>query len=226
MRAPPWLYLTLALICPACGFHAAARGSDGGAPDLGGLDLGFALGLSGSAAVSASTIDLTNEGTRDWAHWGYQQPSAVDRKALATSLLPNQIPIGAGALQTYTNDSVIYTWSDGAEHPTLSTSGGIYQLGTDGGFTLDIPADPAGQTLLLYVGGYKSRGELHATLSDAPDQAYDDASFSGDNDLEYNATYTVHFRAASPGQRLSIVWRAQSTSAADGNVTLQAAALR
>jgi hypothetical protein len=75
--------------------------------------------------------------------------------------------------------------------------------------------------LLVYVGGWNSGGKLVAHLSDGSAADFVHASFSGSG--QYKAVYTLTYRAASAGQRLTVQW---TQSSGNGNVTLQAAALQ
>jgi hypothetical protein len=221
-----------ALAVGACGFKPVAAhdlGVIGTPSDLGGGDLaGSTLrGVVGVGAVSPATVDLTHEGARDWIHWGYLGPDGVDRKAQAMPWLGGFTGQGSGVIESYDNNTVDFSWSDGDAHPVIAGTGsGLFVVGVGGGFGLRVPADTDERTLLVYVGGYRSRGAFHADVSDTPAVAFDDASFSRDDDGLYDATYTLRFRAGSPGQVLTVTWKAQSLSASDGNVTLQAVALR
>jgi hypothetical protein len=241
MRARLLVPLLFAFPYTGCGFRAVQ------APDLStngdGKDMAAALdiavappadltastlrGVLGAGAISVSAVDLTQRGTRDWEHWGYLTASGVDRKANVTAALGAFSELGSAAVQYYDNNTTNFSWSDGDLHPSVAgTTTGVYIVGVNEGFRLTVPADVVEQTLELYVGGFHGRGALHAEVSDAPLLGYDDASFSRDDAGLFNATYTLRFRAASAGQTLTVTWSAQSLSQADGNVTLQAAALR
>jgi hypothetical protein len=217
--SPPLVFALAAVFSFAgCGFKPTS------APDLGD-DPSF-RGVAGQGATTAANVDLTVEGTRNWVHWGYLAAAGTDRKAAAVSLT-DYATISGGPVDDYDNNTVLFRWSDGAPDADVGgTSTGIFIRGADDGFRLAVPAGDVAQTLVVFVGGYKSRGALHAEVSDAPSLAYDDASFSRDDAGIYNATYTLRFRAGSSGQTLTVKWAAQTISANDGNVALQAIALR
>ena len=180
--------------------------------------------LSGSGAASASVTDLTATGTLDWAHWGYPS-AAMDHKASSTSQISNYTPLG-GAAAAYSNNPVGYSWSDGTATPSVtSTTTGVFVAGMGAGFQITVPASTVSRTLLVYVGGYRSKGQLTATLSDLSAPAYSDASFADLVDNIYDATYTITYNAAKPGQTLTITWTAL-TVVMDGNVSLQSVALK
>jgi fibronectin type 3 domain-containing protein len=170
--------------------------------------------LAGSVATSAATVDLTATGTADWAHWpGY------DHKSTGGSQLQTFTAIG-GTVQTYTNDPRRLTWSDGTPAATGSSTSGVYINGINKGFRVIAPADTSTRTLKLYVGGWNSTGQLTAQLSDGSAVDYVDASRSGTG--QYDAVYTLTYKAGAAGQSLKVQWVQASST---GNVTLQAAAL-
>ncbi len=72
----------------------------------------------------------------------------------------------------------------------------------------------------VYVGGYASGGTLTAQLSDGSAPNYVHSAFSGTG--QYDAVYTLTYKAASAGKLLTVKWVQSSGS---GNVTLQAATL-
>jgi hypothetical protein len=221
--------LVLAAFAAGCGFKATQPADLGTGTDL--YDPGPA-GLQGAGALTDAAVDLTSVGTRDWIHWGYLGLEMIDRKASGHGLITTDTEIGTANVGGYANNTVSYAWSDGDVHPRLDgTTSGIYVIGAGNGFFFTVPAGTAPQTLEVYVGGYQSRGQLHAELSGGAGggaASFDDSSFSRDDSVPYNATYTLRFRTTSDGQTLTVKWTAQSLTAGSsgGNVTLQAAALR
>ncbi len=193
--------------------------------DLSLLDMTAVGHLSGSGAPTASVVDLTAAGTLDWAHWGYPNDD-MDHKASAASLIPNYTTLSGLVALAYANNPDGFSWSDGLVTPSVtSTTTGMYRPDAGDGFQLVVPASTVPRTLVVYVGGYRSNGKLTASLSDHSAPDYSDASFVDLVDNIYAATYTLTFNAASAGQTLTITWSA-STIVMDGNVSLQAAALR
>lgn len=181
--------------------------------------------LSGSGAPTASVVDLTAAGTLDWAHWGYPDDD-MDHKASSASLIPSYTTLSGLVALAYANNPDGFSWSDGTVTPSVtSTTTGMYRPDAGDGFQLVVPASTVPRTLVVYVGGYRSNGKLTASLSDHSAPDYSDASFVDLVDNIYAATYTLTFNAASAGQTLTITWSA-STIVMDGNVSLQAAALR
>jgi hypothetical protein len=245
----PTSILALALVA-GCGFRRVAPSCTSGCADLGPtpvdlaaatpdlvgpvtsdlLDSSGLTGVQGVGSTTVATVDLSKLGTVDWVHWGYPNSWDAVRKSGVTQRIGSFASISGNGVTGYTNSVVSFGWTDGAapNQSVASTASGVFLVGQGDGFTLTVPAGLEPQTLELYVAGYQSAGELHAYLSDIPDQDYTDRSFARSGtgiDGQYNATYTLRFRSRSANQTLSLQWRAYSLSAADGNVALQAAAL-
>jgi hypothetical protein len=181
--------------------------------------------LSGSgAAGGVSTVNLTAEGTDDWAHWGFNG-MGIDHKSVSGSAVNHITETQGGSLLQYANNANGYSWSDGT--PTVNavaTTTGIYVMGTGNSFTITVPADTATRTLKLYVGGWSSAGTLTAHLSDSSASDYTDSSFSNSN-ASYYVVYTITYKAAAAGQNLTVKWQ-MASGLSGGNVTLQAATLQ
>jgi uncharacterized protein YndB with AHSA1/START domain len=174
--------------------------------------------LAASGAAGFTSVDLTATGTSDWAKW----PNYI-HKAGGGAQIPDSIKIGAGTVRTYDNDQRPLTWSDGTPTPTgTSDTSGLYVAGIGNGFQLSAPADTTSRTLYVYVGGWASSGTLLAHLSDNSADDFSDTTFSSAGG-QYDAVYTITYRAASASQQLVVQWTQASGA---GNVTLQGAALR
>ena len=171
----------------------------------------------------ASPVQLTTEGTVDWAHWGVNTASDFDHKAAVTPQISNYTLILGGAAQRYTNNPVGFTWTDGTPNGTATNSTtGIYIAGQNNGFRITAPADTTVRTLRVYVGVWKSQARLTAHLSDGSAADYVDASLVNSAGTTVGV-YTLTYKAAAAGQTLSITFT-QTTSG--GNVTIQAATLQ
>jgi hypothetical protein len=172
--------------------------------------------LNGSGVSSSTTVNLATEGTSDWAHWyGY------DHKSSGGSKISNYTIVGTGSVSNYTNDPRTCTWSSGTPTASGSNRNGIYITGVGKGFQITAPADLTQRTLKVYVGGWKSGGTLTATLSDGSAASYSNTSFSSAS-VQYDAVYTLTYKAASAGKLLTVKWVQASGT---GNVTLQGATL-
>jgi PKD repeat protein len=171
--------------------------------------------LAGSAAASSASVNLSSVGTTDWAHW-----SGYDHKANGGSKISTYTKIGSATVYSYSNDPRAIGWSGGTPAARGSNWKGVYIAGIGNGFQISAPADTTLRTLRVYVGGWKSGGKLTAHLSDNSAVDYVHSSFSGS--WQYDGVYTLTYKAASAGQRISVKWTQTSGS---GNVTLQGAAL-
>jgi len=171
--------------------------------------------LAGSGIASTATVNLTTEGTADWAHWyGY------DHKSTGGSKISNYTIIGGGTASNYSGDPRTCTWTDGTPTASRSTRRGINISGLGRGLQITAPADLTQRTLKVYVGGSISGGTLTASLSDGSAPNYVNSSFSGNG--QYDAVYTLTYKAASAGKLLTVKWVQASGS---GYVSLQAATL-
>ena len=79
----------------------------------------FAATVSGHGDPSPAAVDLSQEGTSDWAHWGRLDAYSVDRKSGGDQIGKLGI-IGAGVVAQDTTSPTRYSWMDGA--PTTSIS--------------------------------------------------------------------------------------------------------
>jgi len=171
--------------------------------------------LTGSGLSSSATVNLTAEGRSDWAHW-----SGYDHKSSGGNKISNYLVVGTGTVSSYHNDTRRCSWSDGTPTASGSNKNGISITGVGKGFQITAPADLTQRTLKVYVGGWKSTGTLTASLSDGSAPNYVNSSISGTG--QYDAVYTLTYKAASAGKLITIKWVQASGT---GNVTLQAATL-
>ena len=177
--------------------------------------------LSGAMATPSGPVQLTTEGSSDWAHWGLTVAGDFNHKAAVTQQI-NYSNIG-NALR-YANNSVGFTWTDGTPTATATNSTtGIYVNGINNGFRVTAPADGSLRTLKVYVGAFRTQGQLTAHLSDGSAIDYTDSSLSNSAPPTSLAVYTFTYRAATSGQILTVTY---TNKTANGNVTLQAATLR
>lgn len=183
---------------------------------------------TGSVTNPPVTVDLTGEGTADWIHWGLVTNTSVDRKSGVPAQISDFTPLGTAAVQRYTNNYTGFSWTDGT--PTLSASGtttGVFITGLTNGFSLTVPADSNLRTLNIYVGAYAARGHFLAYLSDFSAKPYIDSSVYDTNWASQYAVYSINYRASSPGQQLTVIYRcSELLDEIWGNLTLQAATLQ
>jgi hypothetical protein len=181
-------------------------------------------GLSGFMASPTGTIQLTTEGTTDWAHWGLNAATDYNHKAAFTPQIGNFTIAGTGVPSRYANNAVGYSWSDGTPTTAASNSTtGVFISGQGNGFKLIVPADPTVRTLKVYVGAWRTQGKIVAHLSDGSAVDYVDSSLSNSAGVTTLGAYTLVYSAASAGQTLTVTYT-QNTATA-GNVAIQAATL-
>ncbi|HRJ89227.1 MAG TPA: hypothetical protein PLN05_10945, partial [Pyrinomonadaceae bacterium] len=189
-----------------------------------------AAGGSGSLSVTSAVtptgaVDLSAEGTADWAHWGLTSAGSFNRKSGVTQQISNYTRVGTGTIQQFGGNPTLYNWTGGT--PTGSATNvatGLWVIGQNNGYQVTVPADTAVRTLKMYVGLWAAGGRFEASLSDGSAPVYVDTSLSNSTATS-NRVYTLNYQAAASGQTLTVRWVANTTYNAWSNVTLQAATL-
>jgi len=181
--------------------------------------------LMASVASSTSTVNLSAEGTSDWAHWGLLRESSYDHKFGIVPQISTYIGVDYSPAFRFTDNPVGYTWTNGT--PTAAatnTTTGVYFSGVSEGFAFSVPADTSLRTLKLYVGAFAARGKLQLLMSDGSAAPVFDTTV--DNPVSGpNSVYTITYRSGTPGQSLNVQFTVDFTYSFYGNVTLQAATL-
>jgi len=240
--------LTALALCGGCDFRIAPvtggafdndgsgfPGGDGGAAadDLaGGVGDDFAHAgpfLQLASVLSPAAVDLTVEGTSDWAHWGYASARDFDHKTSGNTQISDFSSVGVNVPTRYGDNLVTYRWSDGSGKngghdatPANGTTSGVLVL--TGGFKITAPADPKVRRLRVYVGQYNAQGQLDVSLGDSSAPAVSDHAFTSSSGKAVNVEYIITYAAATPGQTLEVRWTVLQASF--GNVTLQSATLQ
>jgi len=187
--------------------------------------------LSVSADTAPSNVDLTTEGTVDWAHWGLSSPASFNHKSGVAQLIPNVSLLNATntSFTNYYDNLTACSWSDGT--PTAATNDStaficLYTTNTPtAGFQLTVPATNLLRRLKVYLGLYAARGRLDARLSDFSVLPYVDTSVAAAYGSAY-AVYTFAFASANPGANLVVTWTPEVVfDRFYGNLTWQAATL-
>jgi hypothetical protein len=172
------------------------------------------------------TRNLTNEGTSDWVHWGLSNEASLDRRSGVTPVL-NATVIGSGTLHQYTDNHVIFDWSNGS--PTGSVTGtptGVFILGVNNGFKVTVPAESTPHTLRVYLSAFGADYKLTAHMSDGSAPDYVDAVVNPTGKGGLYRMYTFTYKALNQGQTFSVSWIDTVDHFGGGNVTLQAATLQ
>ena len=183
--------------------------------------------LTGSRATAPTSLNLTTEGTSDWAHWGLTNASNFNHRASGGTQISNFTRVGTNAVKRLTDNRTAFTWSDGTPvSAAANTNAAVYIGGLKNGFEFSAPADTNLRTLRVYAGLYGAQGKFEAWLTDFSGKAYTDLSLSNVFGNSY-ALYTLNYAAASPNQRMVVRYTVENLFDFDfGNVTLAAATLQ
>ncbi len=181
--------------------------------------------LTGTVAQSTADVNLTKEGTGDWAHWGLRTAKSFNHKKGIKQQISNYTRLGKAPVKRYFNNPNAYSWIDGTPRAsTLNTTTGIWTYGVRNGFQITVPADTTSRTLKLYVGVWRAQGKMKATVSGEGTATYNDASLSNISTTK-DGVYTFTYKAASSGQKLTVAFMVSKSYDPFGNVTLQSATL-
>jgi len=160
--------------------------------------IAFSATLSGSVTNSAATVDLAKVGTLDWARWpGYKHKSNLISNLTIT-----------GNTRPYTTDPRL-----------IGDRSAVRVLGIGGQVDFTVRANRTERTLIYYIGGWNSTGELTVSLPGATTYR---ATVSSSNN--YSRVLTVKFRADTDDALLRVRFR--QTGGRDGSIRVQAAALQ
>src|SRR5208282_1796549 len=166
--------------------------------------------------ASLTVVDLTAEGTLDWADWGLDNLLDFNDKAVGgvpVGLISNWTvygPVGYGPdLDNFGDQPYGLSWTDGTPTAAASTTGFgtanyVYVGSLNSGFQITVPADTTNKVLKLYYMGWGCRTRIMATLSDnsAPTFINDSVDDPAGN-IAYGVA-TIYFAAASAGQTLTV----------------------
>jgi hypothetical protein len=181
--------------------------------------------LLGNEAAAPAAVNLTAEGTLDWAHWGLSTATDFDQKSGVANQISSFTQIsGSDTVARFDNALAAYSWSDGT--PTASatdTTTGVYVGGLDDGFEFTVAADTTTKFLKVYAGCWNAQARFEATLSDSSAAAYVDETLD-DYGSQHAAVYTIKFAANSAGQTLTIRISSMALHGG-GNCTLMGASL-
>ncbi len=182
--------------------------------------------LTGAVAAPPKSVNLTREGTADWAHWGHGDGNSFAYKATGKGQISNLTPLGAFHPAPYKDNAVAFSWTDSGSVGVMGkTTTGVYteSFAPGLGFALHAPADTTLRTLKVYVGGAFAAGTFIAHLSDGSAPDYVSTEISAAHN--FYAVFTLVYRAAKEGQSLQISWINTRSLGKLSNVTLQAATL-
>lgn len=180
--------------------------------------------LAASHTTAPTPVDLSIEGTADWAHWGMTDYNSFTHKGGVGQQISNFTRIGSVTPLRYTDNFTAYVWNDGFPTPSATTNTGVFTYGVGNGYEITIPASTAPRQLKIYIGAWRAGGSLEVSLSDGSASPYIDLSTIAAGDV-VNSVYTIDYQSASNGQTLTLRWVLDTESFPLGNITLQAASL-
>jgi len=210
--------------------------------------------LSGHLDPTPASVNLTQEGTLDWVHWGYlnsdtgnpsqfignpvridchYNPHCLNRKHRRNSFISDYTPIGHFdrshlPYRLYFKDGPQFSWTDGVPVAIgANARTQEYMAFVGNGFQLQVRADQTVHTLKIYLGIYQGQVACKAILSDHSAPPYTDTTLNTFDlfDTGRAVYYSFTYRAASPGQILTITLTL-SADLGGANVSLAAAALQ
>ena len=136
--------------------------------------------------------------------------------------------MGRGASALPSNEPGTLWWNDGTPVAAGSANEAVSVSGTGRGFRVTAPADQTPRQLTLFVGATNANGRLAAHLSDNSASEFANAPVRKVGS-HWSGVYTLIYRAASPGQTLTVEWIQARGIASPGKnapgVSIQGAAL-
>ena len=162
-------------------------------------------------------VDLSAEGTLDWFQC-YEKKSSV-RKAGVKPMIEHWIlsDFGKGNVSGG-RPAAIYSatrtnWTDGepvasASNELCRWNGGFWHRGHYGiGYGFSVVADTTERIVRIHCGRWGMKGFLNAWLSDGSVAPVEYLTPDVADMKIADTTFTIRYRAATPGQKLHFVWR-------------------
>lgn len=176
--------------------------------------------LDAKRSSATGPVNLTDEGTLDWVHWGLiEADNMVNRKKTSRPLISDLKKFGHREIHTYV-PTVHYSWTDGQPTAEAKTRRAVFVYAPTNGFELVFPADIRLREVKAYCGLWLMDARLDVKLGDGA-LTYTDSV--GSRDLKGgHYVYTIRYRAKSLGENLTFRWM---NVKGGGNVTMEAATL-
>jgi hypothetical protein len=187
----------------------------------------------------SSPVDLTVQGSLDWAYWSPNTATAVPPLVAPTnekfggSGIGSLDTIGGGGLRGSATSTTVerYSFTDGTS-PTTGTNASLAglifnsQLGSSAngkGLQLSIAGDPAEERIVtLYLGAFAATANLTLTLNGVALPITDSRVFTNASPKHMDV-YTLRFQPDSVGDLLLVQYTASAiTDTTNGHVGLQA----
>ena len=195
--------------------------------------IGTMQGSVNTNIASLTVVDLTAEGTLDWADWGLADVTDFNDKATGGGQISNFTTYGPVAygplLDNFGDQPYGVSWTNGTPTAAATTTGYglanyVYVGSLNSGFQITVPADTTKKMFKLYYMGWNCRTRIMATLSDnsAPTFINDSVDDPAGN-IAYGVA-TIVFAAGSAGQTLTVT-EYEVADYGGGNVGITAATL-
>ncbi len=162
--------------------------------------------IIGMAKGSPGVVNLSAEGTEDWAHFGLDSKDAVNRKVGGGNKIGALTPFGDGYLDATPGFGVGASWADGVPVAVRNDSHvSLWWNHVGKGVRFTVPADNSERIVWVYVGGVEgARGRFTAKLSDGSAPEYVSATFDGNYTAKdwagapgsFTALYSARYKAA------------------------------
>jgi hypothetical protein len=177
-------------------------------------------------APVSGTINLTTEGTTEWAYWGANGTLSSTRKGNVSNQISALYYTSGAPVTVATGFGATFTWSDG-ETGSATGSGdwfARYPSTTADYFYVSAPSGSLKQTLVVFVGGTNIRGKMTASFSngattDKVDNTY--VNLAGTIAVKY----VLEYASVTPTYA-ELTWEPESVAAGGAEIRFAAAALR
>ena len=163
--------------------------------------------VAGSLAVTStlvpdSDVNLSAEGTADWAHWGYTSGTSFDDKSGVGYISD----VAHAGVTQYQIGGITFTasWTGGAPDATATQTGTGTGVSFPDALAFTVPAGTTPHTLHVYCGGHGSMATMTVSLSDASAPDYTNNTYGDAN--PYHVEFTIVYNAAATDQTLSVTW--------------------
>jgi len=111
-------------------------------------------------------VDLSAEGTLDWAHWGLADTNVFNRRATLAPRIGDVTLLGTSPVAAVTNSARAFNWTNGTPVAVASAANQLVISGADSGFEIAVAADTTTKRLRLHFGLVAVQATLTASLSD------------------------------------------------------------
>jgi len=183
----------------------------------------FAGSVDIATGAVPSQVDLSEEGSKDWVHWGQQGTFSLERDKTGEFAILEGTPTAPRFRHALSPQQFSWNGGDPVGHSDGTTTG-IRTCGAGNAFTITAPAGTGTRVLRLYVGVVAARGRLDAKLTAGG--ATDSAEITQSGGSFRAVRYTITYKAPKAA-RISLVWTTEKVFGKGcGGVALEAATLR